>query len=540
MTNTKAWTRSYRPSSIAELRTTTVVRSLSEFVTQNRVPQALLFSGPKGTGKTSTARIIAAMLNQAGAENGAALRDADPTDPITKAIVSGSSHYVSEMDAASNRGIDDIRQLKERVYLPPQFSNTAVYILDEVHMLTSEAFNALLKLLEEPPSHAVFILATTELHKIPATVVSRCQLVRFQKATHEQLVRALEHIATTEQIQIESDALALIADRADGSFRDAIKLLESIARPQLAQQTPGVTTGADQITASAVQTRLGMISPTQITELVSALLAKDAAAISGLFQTYRDEHIDPEYLYTSLISFLHQQLVAHSSSHQTELTRTTRVPKLTPEVAHYVLLHLTQPNVVIPSPIAGLSLELALLDLVFKSKAKAARQETKTSDANSDANIDSSPPEAASARAQDTKPRSEPSPKSPGSSAAKTKQQTAYLCDHWREFIAQVGEVNQSVAALLRGARAIAHGESRLEIQVYYRFHHEQLHQPKFFQIVSQVARELLGTEIEIVIHLVSADAIQQDRDDTTSGSPDPDHTPEHVSLTQLASEALL
>ncbi|MBU0576226.1 AAA family ATPase, partial [Patescibacteria group bacterium] len=211
-----SWQRIYRPKTIQGLHLTNVRETLQQLMDKGQIPQVLLFAGPKGTGKTSLARIIGAMLNDPANEkvvdyqffNGSKPKNNKYVEPdfelnFNDRIYRGKSFIVQEMDAASNRGIDDIRELKERVALPPQDGKMTVYILDEAHMLTSAAFNALLKLLEEPPVHAVFILATTEFHKIPETIKSRCSVIHFRKADHEELKQALRGVLEAEKISFQ-------------------------------------------------------------------------------------------------------------------------------------------------------------------------------------------------------------------------------------------------------------------------------------------------------------------------------------------------
>jgi len=213
----------YRPQTIAELDLTFVREALTKALQAKSVPHAWLFCGPKGTGKTSSARIIAKAVNCDTKK--------DSPEPCNhcdncRAITKGTAMDVLEIDAASNRGIDDIRELKDKINLAPTNLKYKVYIIDEVHMLTKEAFNALLKTLEEPPAHAIFILATTEPEKLPETVVSRCLVIKFAKALPAELIRSLKRVVKAEKLTVKDEALQLIAGAADGSFRDAVKALE--------------------------------------------------------------------------------------------------------------------------------------------------------------------------------------------------------------------------------------------------------------------------------------------------------------------------
>ena len=239
-----------------------VVRTLRRAIETDRVSHAYLFSGPRGTGKTSTAKVLAMGLN---CEKGPT-PEPDGTCESCRAIVGNSSMDVLEMDAASNRGIDEIRDLRDKVNLAPVAGRVKVYIIDEVHMLTAEAFNALLKMLEEPPEHVVFVLATTEKHKVLPTIISRCQSFDFRRPSVETLVWKLEEIAGAEGIEVEPEALTVIARQGRGSFRDAEGLLD-----QLSSFAEG------RITASMVRELLGGVGPESLIETTYALHERRAA-----------------------------------------------------------------------------------------------------------------------------------------------------------------------------------------------------------------------------------------------------------------------
>ncbi len=238
--------RKYRPQKIADLDIADVRERLVRIFSSVYLPHAYLFCGPKGTGKTSAARIVAKVLNcerlassklasslkekQLNAKRYQLDADIEPcnTCDACKSITEGRHMDILEIDAASNRGIEEIRDLRDKIRLAPVSAKYKVYIIDEVHMLTHEAFNALLKTLEEPPSHAVFILATTEEDKLPETIVSRCTRFNFHKANREEILHSLKRVITGEKLSISEDILSALTKAADGSFRDATKLLEQI------------------------------------------------------------------------------------------------------------------------------------------------------------------------------------------------------------------------------------------------------------------------------------------------------------------------
>lgn len=218
--------RKWRPKSLSEVvGQEAITKTLRQAVAQGRIAHAYLFCGTRGTGKTSTARILAKAINCMSPQNG----EPDNECHICVGINEARALDLIEIDAASNRGIDDIRELSDKVRFSPSESRYKIYIIDEVHMLTEPAFNALLKTLEEPPSHAVFILATTEAHKVPLTIISRCQRYDFRRIPIEQMVAKLADISAQEKIEVSDDALYLVARIANGGLRDAENLLEQVA-----------------------------------------------------------------------------------------------------------------------------------------------------------------------------------------------------------------------------------------------------------------------------------------------------------------------
>lgn len=217
--------RKYRPNSFSDLVGQNEISNIiKNEILNNRLSHAYLFSGPRGTGKTSTAKIIARMINCANLSS-----DGVPCGKCDSCLNINNNNDVVEIDAASNNGVDEIRELRDKVNLVPTVGKYKIYIIDEVHMLTTQAFNALLKTLEEPPAHAIFILATTEFYKIPATVVSRCQKFQFSKFSDDEIVERLSKIASLEDISVSEDILYEVARLSDGGLRDAINMLDQLS-----------------------------------------------------------------------------------------------------------------------------------------------------------------------------------------------------------------------------------------------------------------------------------------------------------------------
>jgi len=266
-----------------------VIRTLRRAIETGRVAHAYLFSGPRGTGKTSTAKVLAMGLNCAEGPTA----EPDGTCDSCRAIVNNSSLDVVEMDAASNRGIDEIRDLRDRVNLAPVAGRTKVYIIDEVHMLTTEAFNALLKMLEEPPEHVVFVLATTEKHKVLPTIISRCQSFDFRRPSIETLATKLGEISKAEGIAVEPEALTVIAREGRGSFRDAEGLLD-----QLSSFAEG------EITTVMVRELLGSVGPEVLLETTHALHERRAADALRIVDRLSNEGRDLGQFVGELLSHL--------------------------------------------------------------------------------------------------------------------------------------------------------------------------------------------------------------------------------------------
>ena len=296
--------RKYRSQTFGQLVGQQVVaRTLRQAVEQEKISHAYLFSGPRGTGKTSVAKIFAKAMNCPNQVNGEPCNDCY----ICESITNGSLEDVIEIDAASNNGVDEIRDIRDKSTYAPSLAKHKVYIIDEVHMLSTGAFNALLKTLEEPTENVVFILATTELHKIPATILSRVQRFEFKSIKLPDIVHHLESILATEGIAYEADAVQIIARRAEGGMRDALSILD---------QALSLTAGSELTTAIAEEIT-GSISLAALDQYVAAILAHDATAALDQLEIIFDNGKNMARFVTDLLQYLRDLLIVQTGGENT-------------------------------------------------------------------------------------------------------------------------------------------------------------------------------------------------------------------------------
>ena len=359
--------RKYRPQTFAEvIGQEHVVKTLTNALSSGIISHAYLFAGPRGSGKTTIARLLAKSLNCQNRKEG----ESEPCNKCNSCleIMENRSLDLIEIDAASHRGIDEMKELRDGIKFAPSKSKYKIFIIDESHQLTREAANALLKTLEEPPSHVIFILATTEIHKMIPTIISRCQRFDFRKLTLEEIVKRLEFIAKKEQVLVEKKALELIALNAAGSIRDA----ESIFGEVLSFEDVG-----REITPEEVKTLLGLVETTLISQFCDFLSQKNASQAISFLNGAIEKGMDIQEFTKSLINYLRQGLILKIMGLEsanpiiTGLTK-EEMEKLQKQVALFkeeelrrtIELFLEAENKMKYSSIPQLPLELAIMETV--------------------------------------------------------------------------------------------------------------------------------------------------------------------------------
>lgn len=486
-----------------------VTRTLRNALLGGRIAHAYLFAGPRGTGKTTMARLLAKAVNCLSEGNEKPCNQCS----ICQAINEGRLLDLIEIDAASNRGIDEIRALREKVGFRPNEARYKVYVIDESHQLTNEAFNALLKTLEEPPPHVIFVLATTEPHKIPATILSRCQRFDFRRASLEDLRQKLHRICEAEGIAIEETALELIARSAAGSFRDAESLLDQLA-----------SYGDDKITLAQVQAVLGTVSSQAVGKLVDHLVKRDVAGGLDLINRVVDDGIDPRQLNRELVEYLRGLLLIKAGNGANLLNVTAEVlaemENQARQLSTQTLLRMVrlfhQASLDLKASLQPqLPLELAFIEATLDEDSVAEKgpvskvQATPPSAPAPTVLRESHPAEvsrASQAVAGDIKPRPAPAGETPVS--RKTPPASGVTVEqvrlNWARILAEIRPYNRSAEALLRSSHAEAVEGNVIVLGFPYAFHKERIEEPKCQALVEQAFSRVLGYPCRIKCILVS------------------------------------
>lgn len=511
MANSFVYYLKYRPQTLNELIGQEIVKKtlLSSF-NNNKLSHAYLFVGPRGTGKTSTARILAKMVN-------CEKLNEIPCNkcPACISITDGSNLDLIEIDAASNRGIEDIRSLRDKIKLAPTSARKKVYIIDEVHMLTTEAFNALLKTLEEPPAHALFILATTESNKIPQTILSRVQRLDFKLASPEQLLEVLKRIVSKEKIDIDEEALKILIKKSDGSFRDGVKLLDQIASL------------GEKITAPLTAEHLKSARFENILDLIQSLSAKDTAKTLLNVSKQIEQGVDIKELILTLMDALRSLVLVKSGvgeqlvkAYLTE-DKYQSLVAISKDFGNADLINnlkLLQ-DALEKLKFAGvfsLPLELAVVEMCDAStkleedpegperQFKNIQKDSEDQNFRRPADQTTGNPETLIIQSSDAPAHSESfrtdftENENTQGAANDSSPEIAKLKEKWNFVLETIRSVNFSLEALLRSGNITKCTQTTVVIEVPYAFHQRILEAPKNRDLLEGIFSDVLGRNMKI------------------------------------------
>lgn len=485
--------RVWRPGNFSEVvGQDHISKTLKNAVIQNRVAHAYLFSGPRGTGKTSLAKIMGKALNCLD------LQEGEPCNNCVNCLGINQGSFLDyfEIDAASNRGIDEIRDMRERVKFTPAQGRTKVYVIDEVHMLTNEAFNALLKTLEEPPDHVVFILATTEPHKIPLTILSRCQRYDFKKIYEEGIKNRLEEIIEREKLSVEDKALDLIVRKAEGGMRDAISLLDQ-----------GISSsGRNQLTLLEIEDILGTLNEEQLYNIFSGTFHNKPKDIFSALDKYLAEGKDIKQIVKDMADYLREIIIFKVSGvaenpQIKELAGMKDLNYLNKFLKDLIegeqkMYFFSRPRIILETMLLG-------------------REEIK-----------------AESKSQ-SKPQSKPQTKSQTKPEIKEQDRPVKTEDLWEEILSQVKKDKIMLhACLIEGRYVFEDGIGKFIFPESKKFHQERVSQQDNIELLEKILEKKYNKNIKVI-------SIFEGEKDIPSGKEERTEVPLEVTSSDALEEAL-
>ena len=498
----QAFYRKWRPKTWGEIiGQDHVINTLRNSVVSDRVAHAYLFAGPRGTGKTSTARLLAKAVN--------CLADSLEDRPCNicnhcQAVNEGRFLDLIEIDAASNTSVDDVRDLRDKINFSPNQARFKVYIIDEVHMLSTASFNALLKTLEEPPAHAIFILATTEAHKIPATVISRCQQHEFRRIPVSDIAASLQKIAESEDIEVEQAAYTLIARQATDRLRDAVSLLDQLA------------SSSQRISLDLAQVVLGTATNQVVLEIVNAILKADTALGLDLVHRTLDGGSDPRQFARQIVDYLRNLLLVRmGSANLIDVTGDTK-SQMAQHAKAFSIDHLLQgirlfneaANDARISWQPALPLELAFIESLddLKEKKDESKEPISNQEGNKTAKI---------ARSERKSEALTPAGKGQTSPIPEKQVQVVpnKIQQQWREILTQVRQKNPQTQALLNSCKPLGLKNGVLILGFNGEFARSKMEQGNNIEILKQVMTKVIGESMPVRCVLSSGGEIPADID---------------------------
>lgn len=501
--------RKYRPQKFSDIiGQNPIAQTLSNAVHYNRIGHAYLFTGPRGTGKTTMARILAKAVNcekRKGSEP--CLKCA-----ICQNINEGRSLDIIEIDAASNTGVDNIRELREAVKLPPTQAKYKVYIIDEAHMLSTGAFNALLKTLEEPPAHVIFILATTEIHKVPETIISRCQRFDFNRFSMENIIKKLVIIAKEEKVNIEKEAFEMIALAAEGGMRDAESLLSQVMALE-----------DKNITAKEVEEILGTTEHQFVEQMADFILEKNTPAAFSLIDKLSEGGHNLEIFNKALLNYLRQLMLVsvdpEMSSHFSFELTTEQIKKIkeraektnTGEILSIIDNFIEAQNKIKSSFIPQLPLEMATIKSILPDTKQNSPLPPENSSSAPENKKISTPRKQAAAPTSSLKTARIPSAESDPAekneeqpTEEKPQEQSRKISfeeirEKWDEILVAIKPLNHSLIAFLSNCQLAKTENNTITIATAYSFYKEKLSEPQNRLTIESVFDKILKSKVRII-----------------------------------------
>lgn len=447
-----------------------ITKILKNAVKSGNLSHAYLFVGSRGTGKTSTARILAKAVNCLNPQ-----KDGNPCTKceICKAIEGGHFLDLIEIDAASNRGIDQIRELKEKIEFSPSEGKYKVYIIDEVHMLTREAFNALLKTLEEPPEHVIFILATTEPHKLPSTILSRCQRYDFRLGTEDEISGVVKEVSKKEKIKMEKDALELIVQNAKGSYRDALSLLDVIYS--------GQTEDPSEITAAEVRKILGIPDSTMVYYLLENLVKGNHVKSLDLISELDSKGINLQQFVASVLEMLRDILVKKLRDTLKQEEYSFAYDLTNQQVLHLINLFVEAERNMKMASSQSLVLEMIIPSVQINEKTEDDKVVKNT------------------APKPEQKVESKKTVKKVVQKKISSKLDFKTVQKSWKKIVEAIKPANGHLFAFLDSANLIELKDGKLQLEVPFQFHKERIESHKSQEAIRKIMEDFFGESCRVV-----------------------------------------
>jgi DNA polymerase-3 subunit gamma/tau len=464
-----------------------IITTLMNAVRQDRVSHAQLFAGPRGTGKTSTARVLAKAVNCLAEDTAAR-----PCNECANcnSVNQGEFLDLIEIDAASNTSVDDVRELREKINFAPNVGRYKVYVIDEVHMLSTSAFNALLKTLEEPPPHAMFVLATTESHKIPITVISRCQRHDFRRISVLEIIKLLKVMAEAEEINVSEDVLGLIARQATGSMRDAISILDQLSSAE------------EEITAELAHQILGTSPDQAVLNFMDAILSNDPAAGLNILHESSERGNDPIQFTRQIVAYLRNVLLMQMENADQIDVPAELIDVISKHSKIISTRHLLDLIRIFNSAVNDkgtswqptLPLEMAFLEaLEIESTGKTPAPRIKKKE------IKSTSPITEETQPKPIKDDPPPPSKDEATSETKSVQQPLTVLQSWKEILERVRDTNPVTQGILNSCKPLGIKDNSLILSFQSEAIKEKMEGNDHVKITQEVIEKVIGVKLPII-----------------------------------------